>query len=593
MKEARLEIEHLAKALESRKHEKLKTVLILGTKAGALFRNPKFFEDMSLLSPKSLVALSMTEQFREAFSILKAERNKSSLEDIKILLTSAIGNSMYATEDTCLAELVKQNIFNTIFSLNMDDLLYNAFIGHGMKYQHHFEDFALGSWQPDYTIQEIQSNKRPNVCQLIRLYNDEPAFIYSLNNNKVYEENSRIIRLLLEKWQVRELLIVDWEVAWDNILPSALPASLQTIWFVNEDEAAKDAFLAQYQSCEHFYYIQTTYKSFCNGLRTLIAPDFNSLHDFSRTALHDINALRSEVRKLQASIEQSKKSLEMQSAPQKSSIHTLKNSDIAPKNKMKTDVLLATTTPIETKAVLELFPGYKEITIREKIYFDLGLTNNLQVVLTQQMHMGSNGTAGSHISIKEAIEALSPLYVIMIGIAFGIDANKHDIGDILVSQYIQNYDPQRVSSGPDNKPKFENRGERVTASTLLLSRFMAAQYSPPDTWPGKPPKIDFGLILSGSKLVDHEDYRDALRSLASDAIGGEMEGIGLYHAASDKKVHWIVVKAICDWADGNKHVQKNDRQQLAAKNAAIFTLHVLRRSNLKHHRRPKQKTTDK
>jgi nucleoside phosphorylase len=292
--------------------------------------------------------------------------------------------------------------------------------------------------------------------------------------------------------------------------------------------------------------------------------------------------------------EQSNQKLELQPTTHKVSIHVLKNPAIVQLNsKMKTDVLLTTATPVETKAVLELFPGYQEVEIREKIYFDLGLINDLQIVLIQQTHMGSNGTAGSHISIKEAIEALSPLYVIMVGIAFGIDASKQDIGDILVSQHIQNYDLQRVSTGPDNKPKFENRGERVTASTLLLSRFMAAQYSPPNTWPGKPPKIDFGLILSGSKLVDHEDYRNELRNLAPDAIGGEMEGIGLYHAASDKKVHWIVVKAICDWADGNKHVRKNDRQQLAAKNAAIFTLHVLQRSSFKHHRRTNKKTTDK
>jgi hypothetical protein len=310
LKTVRIEIEHLAKELENRKHEKLKTVLILGTKAGALFRNPKFFEDMSFLSPKSLVALPMTEQFSEAFSILKAERNKNSLDDIKILLTGAIGNSMHATEDTSLAELVKQNIFNTVFSLNMDDLLYNAFIGHGMKHHHHFEDFALGHWQPEYTIQEIQSNKRLNVCQLIRLYGDEQAFIYSLNNSKVYEDNSHIIRQLLEKWQVNELLIVDWELAWDNILLSALPASLKTIWFVNEDEVAKNAFLARYQSCENFYYIRATYKVFCNALRTQVAPDFISLHDFSRTALHDINAMRNEFHKVQASIEQTQKKLE-------------------------------------------------------------------------------------------------------------------------------------------------------------------------------------------------------------------------------------------------------------------------------------------
>lgn len=257
------------------------------------------------------------------------------------------------------------------------------------------------------------------------------------------------------------------------------------------------------------------------------------------------------------------------------------------KSKMVTDILLATVTAIETQAVLELFPGYQEVSIRKKIYFDLGLINDLRVVLFQQPHMGSTGTAGSHMSIKEAINALSPLYVIMVGIAFGIDSDTQNIGDILISRHIQDYDPQRVSLGADSKPVFEPRGDRVMASPHLLDLFIAGQYSLPNVWAGKPPKINFGLILSGSKLVDHLDYRDELRRFAPDAIGGEMEGIGLYHAASERKVHWILIKAICDWADGNKHVDKNDRQRLAASNAAIFTHHVLQRGGFERHRTKK------
>lgn len=273
-------------------------------------------------------------------------------------------------------------------------------------------------------------------------------------------------------------------------------------------------------------------------------------------------------------------------------IHMLRETAIPPykvqrKRKMTTDILLATVTSIETEAVLELFPGYQDVSIGKKIYFDLGSINDLRVVLFQQPHMGSTGSAGSHMSIKEAINALSPLYVIMVGIAFGINSDTQNIGDILVSQQIQDYDPQRVSPGTDNKPVFEPRGGRVPASPHLLHLFMAGQYSLANVWSGEPPKIHFGLILSGSKVVDHLGYRDELRGFACDAIGGEMEGIGLYHAASERKVHWILVKAICDWADGNKHVDKNDRQQLAAGNAALFTHHVLQRGGFERHRTKK------
>ena len=52
-----------------------------------------------------------------------------------------------------------------------------------------------------------------------------------------------------------------------------------------------------------------------------------------------------------------------------------------------------------------------------------------------------------------------------------------------------------------------------------------------------------------------------------------MEGAGLYAAAREAKVDWILTKGICDWADGTKN---DDAQPLAARNAAQFVLHVVR-----------------
>jgi hypothetical protein len=64
-----------------------------------------------------------------------------------------------------------------------------------------------------------------------------------------------------------------------------------------------------------------------------------------------------------------------------------------------------------------------------------------------------------------------------------------------------------------------------------------------------------------------------------------MEGAGLYAAARDAKVDWILVKAICDWADGNKGADKDARQATAARNAAQFVLHTLKTVGLKLERR--------
>jgi nucleoside phosphorylase len=100
----------------------------------------------------------------------------------------------------------------------------------------------------------------------------------------------------------------------------------------------------------------------------------------------------------------------------------------------------------------------------------------------------------------------------------------------------------------------------------LLDRFRSGDLD----WQG--PARHFGLILSGEVLVNDLEYCKKLLSEEPEAIGGEMEGAGLYAATRDAKVDWIVVKAICDWADGNKDYEA---QPMAAKNAAEFVRHVV------------------
>jgi nucleoside phosphorylase len=95
-------------------------------------------------------------------------------------------------------------------------------------------------------------------------------------------------------------------------------------------------------------------------------------------------------------------------------------------------------------------------------------------------------------------------------------------------------------------------------------------------WPETSPEIKKGLVLSGDKLVDNQDFRDRLLEMEPDAIGGEMEGAGVYVASQSAKIEWLLIKAVCDWADGNKATNKNELQTQAAKAAADFTVQVLR-----------------
>jgi nucleoside phosphorylase len=168
--------------------------------------------------------------------------------------------------------------------------------------------------------------------------------------------------------------------------------------------------------------------------------------------------------------------------------------------------------------------------------------------------------------VQKGIAALWPKAVVLVGIAFGVDEQKQAIGDILVSRQLWLYDLQRV--GAD---KIIPRGDKPHASSWLIDYLRSAKLY----WKEPDIVVRFDLVLSGEKLVDNIDYREQLKQFEPEAIGGEMEGAGLYVACQDAKVDWILVKAICDWADGHKAQDKDARQQQAARNAATFVAHAL------------------
>jgi len=242
-------------------------------------------------------------------------------------------------------------------------------------------------------------------------------------------------------------------------------------------------------------------------------------------------------------------------------------------DRMGADVLLVTVTQVETTAVLKAF-GFagkraNAKDIDDRFYFDLGTVNGARVSMTQS-EMGVAGVGASLQTVTKGIIALSPAAVIMVGIAFGIDEEKQCIGDILVSKQLRLYDLQRGGTSKDRKTQITLAGDQPHCPPWLLGLARSSEA----TWNGA--KLRFGALLTGERLVDNLDFREQLRAFEPEAIGGEMEGAGLYVACHDQKIEWLLVKAICDFADGQKAKDKAERQALAADNAAAFVHHVLR-----------------
>lgn len=191
-----------------------------------------------------------------------------------------------------------------------------------------------------------------------------------------------------------------------------------------------------------------------------------------------------------------------------------------------------------------------------------------------QCEMGSISAGGSILTVSRAIDRLKPLAVIMVGIAFGVNNKKQKIGDVLVAKKSIAYEPTRVG-------EFESlhRGSYAECGLVLLDRFSnynGWMYMLDDS---KESRVFVGDVLSGEKLIDNLGYRNALLKEFATAIGGEMEGCGVAAACREQNVEWILVKGVCDWADGKKSKQKERRQRIAASAAVDLCKFILGNSS--------------
>lgn len=247
------------------------------------------------------------------------------------------------------------------------------------------------------------------------------------------------------------------------------------------------------------------------------------------------------------------------------------------------NLLLITATEVEKDALhnaMRPLHGEKKIvkiSDGKQTYY-LGVFGKYNAVHVSCGKMGSVGKRASLTTASDAIAFCKPKVAIMVGIAFGKSSKggKQNIGDVLVSENVSPYEIQRVGR------QIIKRGTSEPACSILLDRFKNL-----DDWkyelyyrkkPRKP-KVIIGELLSGEKLIDHNGFKEKLFKSYPLAIGGEMEGVGLYAACDTKVKHWAVVKAICDWADGNKGVGKDKKQAIAAKSAVALCLHAFNSSH--------------
>ena len=237
----------------------------------------------------------------------------------------------------------------------------------------------------------------------------------------------------------------------------------------------------------------------------------------------------------------------------------------------KPRIALVTAVKVELEAVLKrLKPPKRKRKVWKVIdggeTYYLGRFGEFDTVIVMSS-VGSQGISGSTLTIDSLIRLWDPTGVVLLGIAFGANREKYKVGDVLIADNIIPYEQQRIGKNVIYKNPI------APSSYELINRIRNTldwDFRRPDN-----SKVDMhiGHVLSGEKLVDNIEFKNALIDQYPQVIGGEMEGCGLWASASRHKKSWILIKSVCDWGDGKKHKQY---QQLAAASAVSLCEHIFK-----------------
>ena len=237
----------------------------------------------------------------------------------------------------------------------------------------------------------------------------------------------------------------------------------------------------------------------------------------------------------------------------------------------KCDLLVITVNAIETetarRALTDLCgpPVLEHAAINSYWRYS---RENLASVKHLRCGMGGSGVRGAYAQVGDAIRDVQPTSVVAVGVAWGRDAVKTPLGTVLVSTLVLDFERQRIGEDAAGERIVIARGAKTEASPRLVNRFLTADYSATNV------SIADGPLLSGEKLIDNSAFKQQVVELFPEAIGGEMEGIGIQSVCDRAGVDWIVVKGVCDFAE-NKGKDKDNRQAIAAARSVAALCAVL------------------
>ena len=174
----------------------------------------------------------------------------------------------------------------------------------------------------------------------------------------------------------------------------------------------------------------------------------------------------------------------------------------------------------------------------------------------------------------DALNHWQPKAILMVGIAAAADPEQ-SLGDLVLGKDIYYYDRGKVTAEGKLPEPVMYRPDAtlwnsVTTTDTTGFDILATRPDGTDIFP----RVYPGVIASGERVIAHAAARDDIAKGHRKIKAIEMEGYGVSAAAWQRfePVRCLVIRALCDYADG----EKNDVwHNYAAAVADGFTKHFL------------------
>lgn len=208
----------------------------------------------------------------------------------------------------------------------------------------------------------------------------------------------------------------------------------------------------------------------------------------------------------------------------------------------KCKVMILTANPVEM-AILhrEMTRGNRQVIkkiVSGNIVYFIFKWGKYKVVHLHQLECGANTEYGTNSLLNEALLHCTPNVIISLGVAFGIDPENQEIGEVIVSERLLPYNA--------NKRK-GNRLVAIRNQDKRIDKWLGVRLGSVAGFMGN---VYYGDILTGGSVLSSFEEKDRICCAYSETdylVGGEMEGSALFAEANFKRIPGVVIKGICDW----------------------------------------------